>query len=273
MNEVAPTKSERWRPWKPLGFALAISLFLHLLGSFAFNARGVMQSPPPPTPPLITFLSPTADAPSIQQFRQSLTLADPSASSLPNLQGFSATTIERSVLIPSLIESQRDDPLLLARPQIDLTQLTILPEVPVTALLAARAMKQPAESLDDEGFERIIVRSKAESSFLFSGPVKDRKLLTLASIPLVRAPAPAQPTVVRIAVSSMGDVKFAVIEKSSGADDKDARALDIIRRWRFQALSEDGKDQWGSVAVYWAAEPPAPPAPADTNAPGAKSQG
>jgi len=131
------------------------------------------------------------------------------------------------------------------------------------------ATKQLAVPAEDDEITHDIVRPRAESSFLLSGPVKDRKLLTLASIPLVRAPAPPQPTVVRITVSSMGEVKFAMIDKSSGADDKDARALDIIRRWRFQALSEDAKDQWGTVAVYWAAEVAAPPPPSngDTNAP------
>jgi TonB family protein len=273
MTSVSQARPFRKAVGSPLAAALGLSLLLHLLGSLVFRAASVKPGRPLPSPPLVTFLSPTADEASIRDFRTKIALADPSHSSLPGPNGFSKTTIERYPQVPSLIETRQDNPQWLTREAFDLAQLAIVPETPLAASLSAYASKQPPFFADEDKVE-FTVPPKPESTFLLGGAIRGRKLVTLVNIPLVRSPAPAQPTVVRIAVSPIGEVKFAVVEKSSGSEEKDARALEIIRRWRFQTVDEQVGDQWGTVSVYWAAELPAPPvpAPAETNAP-AKDEG
>lgn len=251
-----------------MGAAVLISLLLHLLGSLVFNVAGVTDSPPPPKHALVTFLSPSAEMPSIKQFRESITLRDPSASSLPHPRGFSSTTIQRSPQIASLIQVRQDNPQYLPRKPFDPAALSIVPEPGLEELLTQRAWKPVGFMITtNELFEFRAPRT--ESDFVLRGSIRDRRLLSLANIPLVRYPAPPQPTVVRIAVSPLGDVKFAVLEKSSGSEEKDARGLDIIRRWRFEAMPGETEDQWGSVSIYWAAElaasTPPTPAPANTS--------
>ena len=249
-----------------MGVAVLISLLLHLFGSLLFHVSGVTENPSPPKHALVTFLSPTAEMQSIQMFRASIMVRDPSASSLPHPRGFSSITIRRRPQVTSLIEVRQDNPQLLPRKPFDPANLSLVPEPALAELLAQRASKQSAFLVaTNEIFE--FNAPKTESDFTLRGAIRDRRLLSLANIPLVRYPAPSQPTVVRIAVSPLGDVKFAVLERSSGSEEKDARALDIIRRWRFEALPGETKDQWGAVSVYWAAEFPssAAPAPSDTN--------
>ncbi|MSR65578.1 MAG: hypothetical protein EXS18_07350 [Verrucomicrobiae bacterium] len=260
MKPAAQSRPNRASAWRPLGIAILLSLLFHTIGSLVFTVRAVTQTRAQFQPPLVTFLSPTADAPSIEEFRKRIALADPSASSLPNLEGYSHTTIRRLPVLPSLIEMHQSDPQFLGRPRVDPKQVIIVAAPTVAELLLMHATKQPSPAVDLEEAPVPFVLLR-ESSFLLSGPIKDRRLLSLVNIPTVRSPAPPQPTVVRICVSPVGEAKFAVIEKGSGADDKDARAIDIIRRWRFLAVPDVVGDQWGTVSVYWAAEPVAPPAP------------
>ena len=256
------------RKWAtpPLYLALLFSLLLHALGGLVFNAAGVIDNHTVPASLPVTFLSPTSEAPTLQEFRRSIALADPSASSLPNAEGFSHTTITRYPSIPSLIEARQQNPQLLSLSASNLAPRSIVPESILTQLLADRAAKQVAPPTEDMDMNTSVSRQPAGSTFLLSGPIHDRALLTLPSIPSVRSPAPAQPSVIRVDVAAMGEVKFAVLESSSGSEEKDKRAVDIIRRWRFKPVANEIGDQWGKVSIYWAAELPvsAFPTPAAT---------
>lgn len=265
MNVDVQARSAGKVPWKPIGVAVLASIAAHLLGALVLRATAVTESPPLFKPPLVTFLSPTSEAASIRKFREDMELADPSVSALPNPHGFSRTTIRRDRQVPSLIEARKDDPQFLLREQTDPSEMTSVVESTLPALLASHGSKEPAaavELFDDVMEGHLSYRSG--SGYLQSGEIRDRPLLSLASIPFVRNPAPALPSVVRVAVSPLGEVKFALLEKSSGSDEKDARALDIIRRWRFQVARETTGDQWGTVSIYWSAEPMKPAAPVPT---------
>jgi len=264
---MKPRSDSRISLWKPLGAALALSLLFHLLGAVLFRATAVPDKPALPPPPLVTFLSPTDEASSSVIFRERIEQNDPSVSSLPNPAGFSRTTIHRNRQVPSLIEARQDNPQFLPRAQTDPAQRILVTAPTLANQLGVHGQKQTVEP-EQIDFEAIITNRRVESSYVLGGAIRERPLLSLPSVPLVRVPAPPHPSVVRIAVSPLGEVKFAVLERSSGADDKDARALDIVRRWRFKAVPENTGDQWGTVSIYWQAEPaPAPsPAPAETNA-------
>lgn len=236
-----------------VSLGILLSVLFHVFGAFLFDAGGKTELPKLPDPPLVTFLSPTADAISIVEFRKAIARLDPSVSSLPNPRGFSSTALLRRPEVPSIIESRRDDPQFLPHPPVDLARLKLVPTWTLAMAIDSLSAKQPAPPAHEEVFE--IPLPPSQSMFELAGALKTRKLLSLANIPLVRPPAPAQPTVIRLAVSPLGDVKFAVLESSSGAADRDARGLDIARRWRFEALPTASADQWGVVSIYWAAEP------------------
>lgn len=249
-----------------VSLGILLSVLFHVFGAFLFDAGGKTEFPKLPEPPLVTFLSPTADAISIVEFRKSIARLDPSVSSLPNPRGFSSTALMRRPEVPSIIESRRDDPQFLPHPPVDLARLRLVPTWTLAMAIDSLSVKQPAPPTHEEVFELPLPPS--QSMFEVAGALKARKLLSLANIPLVRAPAPPQPTVIRLSVSPLGDVKFAVLESSSGAADRDARGLDIVRRWRFEALPSASADQWGAVSIYWAAapggEPPRPSVPTPT---------
>jgi hypothetical protein len=253
--------------WKPLLMALGISVLLHALGGVVFRAAAVTETPPAPKPPLVTFLSPTARTPAIEDFREAIALADPSVSSLPNPRGFSSRAIARTNAVQSEIEARRINPQLLPLATNDPFMRTIVTEASLATLLAAYVDKRPALPVEEPDVTVPLTLPPTSSGFEIDGVISNRPFLALTSVPLVRSPAPPQPTVVRLAVSPLGEVKFAVLERSCGMEDKDARALDIIRRWRFQSVPDSAGDQWSTVSIYWVAERTAASAPAaDTSA-------
>lgn len=77
-------------------------------------------------------------------------------------------------------------------------------------------------------------------------------------------------TILRLGVTSEGQVAYALIEQSCGKSTADTLALQTLRKIRFQP---DAKQDlvWGQVTVYWQFEPepaaPTPPSTTPTEAP------
>jgi TonB family protein len=259
MTKGPTTTSIARRAWKPIGAAIAISTALHLGFVLLFQTGAIPTAPAPKRPPLVTFLSPTADAVSIRDFRERIELEDPSISSLPHPRGFSRTALTRFRPVPSRMDARLPNPQFLERRPQDLSRLSLVREPSLPGLLEEYGARLPAATVEVESEVTTAVFRRPQSTYELSPELNERKLLTLASLPAVGSPAPAMPTTLRVAVAPVGDVKFAIVERGSGSEDKDARALDIVRRWRFRAVAESAGDQWGTVWIYWATEPPAQP--------------
>ena len=64
---------------------------------------------------------------------------------------------------------------------------------------------------------------------------------------------PQQATVLRVAVDTIGVVRYALLAESSGSAAADNRGLQQVRSWRFLSVERPSEAlDWGEVRILWA---------------------
>lgn len=190
-------------------------------------------------------------------------LLDPSLMSLPNERGFSKPMWQRGVAANQRAIDWHNEPAFLdAKPTGEIP--TLLQQRPLVEYVQSTAHRAPAiseENVDDQTGETLPVVN--ESVF--------RALTGLDARPVVRAPrlprlvsdTPVRPTRVRVGVASDGTVRFATVERASGDDAVDAKAVELARQIRFEPQGGSDTIAWGVLRFLWAMGPP----PATSDAP------
>jgi TonB family protein len=186
-------------------------------------------------------------------------LLDPSLMSLPSVHGFSRLTWDSQ---PTATYHPPEPPVVLAfldagtppamqpllsEPTLDDTvrasveKLTVEPEVPVES--------PPIEP------QTAVNRTVIE---LTTG-LEQRTLAERPDLPTVVSEAPLRPTRLRVAVSTDGTVRYAMLERSCGNESVDHQALDIARQLRFEPQGGTGVMglTWGVARFVWATTAPA----------------
>jgi TonB family protein len=93
----------------------------------------------------------------------------------------------------------------------------------------------------------------------FAAGLEQRMLAERPEWPTIISDAPLRPTQLRVAVSTDGTVRYAMLERSCGNDSVDHQALEIARQFRFEP-QEDTSPMgliWGVARFVWATTAPA----------------
>jgi TonB family protein len=102
----------------------------------------------------------------------------------------------------------------------------------------------------------------ASTQVAITGPLAVRARPSLAaSAPRIEGLAPAQTTVLRVAVDNLGRVRYSLVQESSGSAQADRKAVELVRSWQF--TPRDGAAdsiEWGEVRILWAGGAEAAPA-------------
>jgi TonB family protein len=181
---------------------------------------------------------------------------DPSLMSLPSAHGFSKRVWARKI-----DASQRDlgwnQPPAFLGVTPPIVTASLLQPVPVDVAVLAATETAPAfseEPNDQESPEPPL--SINQTAFHVLSAVEDRSVVYAPPLPTIQGVAPLVPTQVRVGVNADGLVLYALLDRSSGNDSADAQALELARKFRFEAEHDSGPSSltWGVLRFLWATQ-------------------
>lgn len=230
------------------GAVLFINVRKKVTRADAFRKPIVRWMPPQPTQPGQEIHYAIAD------------LLDPSLMSVPNAHGFSHSMWQRQMPAPHrVVEPPAELAFLDAEPAHELPALLQQPSL--VEAMQATTQKLPAESEEAEEIKAVEPpRIPEESMLRIIEGLQQRPIIVRPTLPRISGEPAPRPTRVRVGVASDGTVHYAMLERSCGNENVDARALDAARRVRFepQRQADDEVLNWGVILFLWAtATPPA----------------
>lgn len=179
-------------------------------------------------------------------------LDDPSLLALPSSQGFSRPALAQTMLSPIPPPNWQERPEILPHPAAASNNRSLITEPSLqTRLQSAFDRFVP---LSQEEPLNLSPLPSAQTTFVISPLKTERRLLQPASLPLLEASAPSQPTILRLSVNNAGAVTAVLISKSCGNESADLFALRELRRWHFIARSDalDDELDWLETTIHWA---------------------
>ncbi|HVM63198.1 MAG TPA: hypothetical protein VMV72_20225 [Verrucomicrobiae bacterium] len=179
---------------------------------------------------------------------------DPSLMSLPSVHGFSERLWARKI-----DAKQRDlgwdQPAAFLGVTIPGMPAPLLQPVPVDQAVVTAAEKIPALSEEASDSEALAPPMSVNQSVVrILGPLGDRSVTFTPPLPTVNSAVP--PTQVRVGVDAGGLVLYTMLERSSGDDSVDGRALDLAKQFRFESARDGNASTmtWGVLRFLWAAQ-------------------
>jgi hypothetical protein len=194
---------------------------------------------------------------------------DPSLMSLPNPHGFSKRVWSRKIEASQRDLGWNQQPGYLGVTPPALPAPLLQPE-PVDASVMTVVEKASALSEESNGTEALAgPLSINQTVYRVLGALEDRGVAFAPVLPTITNAAPLAPTQIRVGANADGLVLYAMLDRSSGDDGVDAKAMDLARQIRFEADHSGGTPPltWGVLRFLWAAE-----APVATNSGSAASQ-
>lgn len=185
---------------------------------------------------------------------------DPSLMSLPNARGFSKKMWERGVAAAHRGVEWGSEPAYLdAKPEKSFPSLLNIVPLPQFVQSATERMSARIEETEQELYEPTVAVN--QSVFRIGGTLEMRPVLRAPSLPTIPSNTPLRPTRMRIAVAADGIVRYATLERTSGNEDVDGRALELVRQIRFAPQDTAASDSlaWGVARILWATEPASAP--------------
>jgi TonB family protein len=239
--------------------ALIASLLAHVLAFWMFRVS-VGKLPAATGPRTHVYFSaplgPTRAAltPKLELTHAIAETLDPSLLSLPSPHGFSGDLIRKEM--PPLIGkwTWKDEPVFLIAPLETALRAWLEQLKDWSPLLQEKPVPEPLELL----VETPLFPLPPQSAYEISGDLSGRTVIRAEKLPAIRVEHPLRRSIVRVAVSDDGLVRYVVLEQSSGSAEADEIAKKFAQRMRFEPLdSANGALQWGWVQCLWAVEIPA----------------
>jgi TonB family protein len=180
---------------------------------------------------------------------------DPALIALPSLHGFSGKVWSKTIPLSLQAQQWSVDPAYLEA-QAPPVLPVLLAQPPVTATLqAAVGMVAAPASEPAEPVAPAAVLNR--SVFQLRAGLENRTVIKSPALPAVAHLGGLRPTMVRVGVGVDGLVKYATLERSSGSDWADARAMEAVRQLQFEPVTRDGEQiQWGMMRFHWATTVP-----------------
>lgn len=221
---------------------------------------GVPASPPASLATRIQWVgAPVAGSTTARLPARLAEIMDPSLMSLPSDHGFSRPMTTRSVpAAPRSLGWQNDAAYLGATPSTQFPAL--LRQPPLAALVqSATAPALPAPADADEA---VTIESPAavnQTVVRALGPLASQAIVRGPVLPVIVSESPVRPTRVRVGVAADGTVRFAALERASGNEVADARAVELARQIRFEPVAGAAPEAltWDVLRFLWATELPA----------------
>ncbi len=180
-------------------------------------------------------------------------ILDPSLMSLPNAHGFSRQMLNRKVpAAPRSLGWQNDAAYLGTTPGGQFPALLKQPSIATFVQNAAvPALSVPPDG-DDAGGE--LPAAVNQSVVRALGALASQVIVRSPALPTVASETPVRPTRVRIGVAADGTIRFAALERASGNDAADARAVELARQIRFEPLAGVAPETltWDVLRFLWA---------------------
>jgi TonB family protein len=183
---------------------------------------------------------------------------DPSLMSLPSARGFSRAMWSRGAPATHRPAEWDSKPAYLD-PNAPKTMPPLLNLEPLSQSVLSATEKMPGRSEETEADSYEPPVAVNQSVFRVGGTLEARAVLRAPQLPTISNESSLRPTRVRIAVAADGLVRYATVERPSGNDAADARAVELVRQIRFEPQEANASDSltWGVVRILWATEAPA----------------
>jgi hypothetical protein len=183
---------------------------------------------------------------------------DPSLMSLPSAHGFSKHLWARKIEASQRDLGWNQQPAFLG---VNLPGIPppLLQPATVDSAVLVTAEKTPARSEESSGDELPEAPiSINQSVYRVLGALENRSVVVVPSLPTINSPVPLTPTQIRVGVNPDGVVFYALLDRSSGDDGVDTRALDIAQQFRFEAehVNTTPSLAWGVLRFLWATQSP-----------------
>jgi TonB family protein len=258
-DTVTLSFSERHFVWLMIGASVA----LHFAPWLVIKVKDHAEWQAPPKRPRVQMMPATPlSRENGRQLQYVISeFMDPSLSSLPSARGFSQKMWARGVDIGPITGEWQIEPAFL-----DVTRpgefQSLLPQPSVWQSLQGAARKMSPESETaapvNGGEPAVVVTS---SVFRADGALAGRAIVGMPALPTIQNATPLRSTRLRVAVEPAGMVRFVVLERSSGNEAADSRAVELARQVRFEPLADAGLEgealMWGVMKCFWATELPA----------------
>lgn len=235
-----------FRHWKIPTFFLLVGILLHipLFWPSSFD-KDIISKSPAVTESVYLVLEPPQPALTAKHW----TWDDPTLYLLPSDLGFSARI--RNFFSEFHPSASPPTPSILLQPfipqkwegQKDKRSLeTMMISSPEISLESVASSVLPIESLPaEEG-----------SAWRVSGAIAERLAATPSTLPAIQSTELLAPTVLHVGITPEGQVRFVVLDKSSGLEKADEAAIRFSRTIRFIPAPPGNNDLvWGDVRVLW----------------------
>jgi len=82
----------------------------------------------------------------------------------------------------------------------------------------------------------------------------DLKAFQALGVPLLKTPqtqSALNPSIFKVGITPEGEVRFLLLEKTSGSTDADLSASTSLKSWRLKAVTDSRNILWGKIVVHW----------------------
>lgn len=182
-------------------------------------------------------------------------LDDPSLMSLPDIHAFSKALWQRHT-------SPDNSPI---SPDDTIAYLDTTPPRELPPLLRSTPLPETVRNIAEKPLAVVIDMAPTDtltalnhSTIQLTGDLEQYQILRSPSLPAIASETPLRPTLVRLAVTAGGTVRYAMLYRSCGNETADAQALETARQLCFVLPSDTAPQTllWGVAKFLWVVKTP-----------------